>query len=116
MGYIFVVDILETETFVDWLDDLRDRRARNLIIGRLYRLQRGLFGDAKSVGGGVGELRIHTGPGYRIYFVRRGELLVVLLSGGDKSSQAADIERAKAMAEALQASDLRSLRIFGEDL
>ena len=108
-----MIDILEAQAFVDWLDALRDRRARNLITGRLYRLRRGLFGDVRSVGSGVGELRIHAGPGYRIYFVRRGELLVVLLSGGDKASQAADIERAKAMAEELQESDLASLRIFG---
>ncbi|MBO9543683.1 type II toxin-antitoxin system RelE/ParE family toxin [Caulobacter sp.] len=110
-----MVDVLETKAFIDWVDALRDRQARNLVIGRLYRLQRGLFGDARPVGGGVSELRIHVGPGYRIYFVRRGELVVVLLSGGDKGSQAADIERAKAMAEALQASDLTSLRIFGAD-
>jgi putative addiction module killer protein len=96
-----VVEVLETGEFKAWLAGLRDRQAKLAIGSRLARLMRGLLGDLRPVGDGVSELRIHTGPGYRIYLVRRGDVLVVLLHGGDKSSQARDIEKAKAIARNL---------------
>jgi putative addiction module killer protein len=84
------------QPFVEWLDQLRaDRRARAAIQVRIDRIERGLAGDWKSVGGGVFEIRIDYGPGYRIYFGRDGQRLVVLLSGGDKGSQRYDINVAK---------------------
>lgn len=78
----------------DWLDRLRDGQARARIIARLDRLQAGLFGDWKSVGGGVSELRIDHGPGYRVYYGQEGATLVLLLCGGDKDTQTKDIEKA----------------------
>ena len=81
--------------FEDWFNGLRDKQAKRRIRVRLARARAGNFGDSKSVGGGVQELRISYGPGYRVYFGRDGEKLVVLLSGGDKSSQEKDIELAK---------------------
>ena len=81
--------------FSDWLDNLRDRKARGIIRARLNRVQLGNLGDCKSVGDGVLELRVAFGPGYRVYFGQEGEWLVVLLCGGDKASQDKDIERAK---------------------
>ena len=81
--------------FRKWLRALRDVRARAKIRVRLNRVRLGNFGDAKSVGGGVSELRIPYGPGYRLYFARAGSTVVLLLCGGDKSSQKRDIETAK---------------------
>jgi putative addiction module killer protein len=81
--------------FADWLDGLRDAVAVKRIKQRLARVQIGLFGDAKSVGDGVSELRVDHGPGYRVYFARRGDVVVILLCGGDKGSQKRDIARAK---------------------
>jgi putative addiction module killer protein len=92
------VELKQTETFRLWEAKLRDRRARTVIASRLMRLSEGILGDAPSVGGGVRELRIHYGPGYRIYFQQRGSTLIVLLCGGDKSSQQRDIETAKTLA------------------
>lgn len=88
----------QTLEFQDWMARLRDRLAVKRIAQRIVRLQSGLFGDAKFFDG-IGELRVDHGPGYRVYFVRRGDTLVVLLCGGDKSTQPRDIERAKAMAK-----------------
>lgn len=82
-----------------WLDGLRDRWAKARIEVRLRRLSLGNPGDVKSVGDGILELRIDHGPGYRVYFMRRGVLLVLLLCGGDKSSQQKDIAQAKLIAE-----------------
>jgi putative addiction module killer protein len=82
--------------FVEWLETLSDGRARAKIQARLARLAVGNFGDIAPVGGGVMELRIHWGPGYRVYFARRGAVIVVLLCGGDKRTQRRDIDRAKA--------------------
>jgi putative addiction module killer protein len=93
------MEVKQTETFRVWERKLRDRRARTLIAARLFRLAEGLAGDAAPVGEGVSELRIHHGPGYRIYFQRRGAVLIVLLCGGDKGSQDRDIAIAKRLAK-----------------
>ena len=90
--------IEKTERFTRWLDGLRDRTAAALIITRLARLQAGHFGDVKAIGDGVSELRIDRGPGYRVYFTRLGDTVVLLLCGGDKATQRADVETAKHMA------------------
>lgn len=79
-----------------WLDSLRDRKTRQRILNRLFRVESGNYGDHKSVGDGVIELRFFFGAGYRIYFGEDGDKLVILLTGGDKSSQSEDIEQAKA--------------------
>jgi putative addiction module killer protein len=91
-------EVQQTDTFAAWVAGLTDRQARIRIADRLLRLTRGNFGDARSVGGGVSELRIDHGPGYRVYFTRRGQTVVILLCGGDKGSQSRDIARAQAMA------------------
>ena len=93
-----MVEIRQTSVFAKWLRELRDMQARARIQMRLDRVERGLFGDVKPVGEGISELRIDHGPGYRIYFMQRGQVLVVLLCGGDKATQARDISAAKAMA------------------
>jgi putative addiction module killer protein len=87
---------------VEWYEQLRDEQARTRIRGRLFRLSHGNPGDVRSVGGGVSEIRIDHGPGYRIYFTKIGTLLVLLLCGGDKDSQIRDIARAKRLAQALR--------------
>lgn len=89
----------QTEGFARWLADLRDLRARIAIARRIERLAAGNFGDVKPVGDGVSELRIATGPGYRVYFTRRQRTLVILLCGGDKRTQRADIRRAQHLAK-----------------
>ena len=93
--------VTRTEEFSSWLKSLGDSRARAKILLRIDRLELGNPGDIAPVGEGVSELRIHYGPGYRIYIVQRGEEFVVLLCGGDKSSQDADISRAKKLASEL---------------
>ena len=97
-----MIEIVETELFSDWLAALADLRAKARILARIGRMALGNPGDVKPVGDGVSEMRIDHGPGYRVYFARRGRLYVLLLCGGDKSSQSRDIERAKAMAKALK--------------
>ena len=92
-----MIDVRQTEQFADWLDNLRDGVAVKAIKRRIARVQIGLFGDTKSVGDGVFELRIDHGPGYRVYFARQGDVVVLLLCGGDKKSQQRDIMRAKAL-------------------
>ena len=94
-------EIHRTATFAKWLDGLSDDRARRRIAARVVRIEAGLFGDVKSVGGKVSELRVDVGPGYRVYFTRRGKELILLLCGGDKSTQGADITAAQAMVVAL---------------
>lgn len=94
-----MLQLKQTETFRKWRMRLRDERARGLIASRLDRLAYGQTGDAMPIGSGISELRIHFGPGYRIYFQRRGETVIVLLCGGDKSSQARDITAAKRLAK-----------------
>ncbi len=92
------VEIGETDVYARWFAKLRDRRARFQIAARVRRLATGHAGDARSVGKGVSEIRIDYGPGYRVYFTRRGRTLVVLLAGGDKDSQRRDIAAAQALA------------------
>lgn len=92
-------EIRQTPEFRDWLVKLKDRLAQAIILRRLDRLALGNFGDAKPIGDGVSEFRIDHGPGYRVYFVRRGHMVIVLLCGGDKGSQARDITRAKSLAQ-----------------
>ena len=92
------MELKQTETFRIWESKLRDRRARTIIAARLFRLAEGLAGDAAPVGEGVSELRIHYGPGYRVYFQQRGNIFIVLLCGGDKGSQTRDISAAKKLA------------------
>src|SRR5271168_702850 len=93
------LELEQTETFRLWEQKLGDRRARTLIAARLLRSAEGLLGDVGPIGDGVSELRIHHGPGYRVYFLRRGDSRVVLLCGGDKASQSRDIAKAKRLAE-----------------
>ncbi|MEA3389370.1 MAG: type II toxin-antitoxin system RelE/ParE family toxin [Pseudomonadota bacterium] len=88
----------QTPTFAKWFDGLKDSKAKSKIAARIARVQIGLMGDVKAVGGGVSELRIDFGPGYRVYFTKRGQQLIILLVGGDKGSQQRDIEKAKTMA------------------
>jgi putative addiction module killer protein len=95
-------ELRKTEVFSAWLDSLRDIQGRARIMARVERLAMGNAGDAAPVGEGVSELRIHHGPGYRVYFKRRGEQLIVLLAGGDKSTQAKDIELAQDLARGLE--------------
>ncbi|MBN1864924.1 MAG: type II toxin-antitoxin system RelE/ParE family toxin [Victivallales bacterium] len=96
-----MIEIRQTEIYFQWFVGLRDRRARALINARIRRLSLANFGDVKPVGEGVTELRIDYGPGYRVYFVQRGQMLVVLLAGGDKSTQDKDIKRALKLAREL---------------
>lgn len=91
--------ILQTRYFRDWIDGLRDRKGRVRIDDRLRRLASGNAGDNSPVGDGVLELRLHFGPGYRVYYIWRGDVLIILLTGGDKSSQARDIAKAKQLAK-----------------
>ncbi len=88
--------------FSEWLDNIADATAQGLIAARIKRLQQGLMGDAKSVGGGVMELRIHRSPGWRVYFTRRGAQIIVLLAGGTKATQQRDIRRAQALAAEIE--------------
>lgn len=94
-----MIELRQTETFRKWRLRLRDQRAKAIIASRLDRLAYGNIGDVAPVGHGISELRIHYGPGYRIYFQTRGQTIIVLLCGGDKSTQAKDIETAKRLAE-----------------
>ncbi|HYF57095.1 MAG TPA: type II toxin-antitoxin system RelE/ParE family toxin [Salinarimonas sp.] len=94
-----MIEVRQTALFAAWLRDLRDLKARVRIAVRIERLQEGNFGDAKSVGQGVSDLRIDYGPGYRVYYVRRGSTAVVLLCGGDKQTQDRDVARALKLAK-----------------
>lgn len=91
-------EIRQTAIFASWLTGLRDERAKARIAERLHRFGAGNPGDIKSVGDGVTEMRIDYGPGYRVYYTRRGSVVVILLCGGDKRGQQRDIRRAKALA------------------
>lgn len=96
-----MIEIRQTEGYEQWFDSVRDRQARVRIDARIRRLSLGNPGDVTPVGEGVSELRIDYGPGYRVYFVQRGQALVVLLAGGDKRTQDRDIRTALEMARAL---------------
>ncbi len=96
-----MVEIRQTETYLQWFRALRDRQAKARINVRIRRLSMGSPGDVKPVGKGVSELRINYGPGYRIYFIQRGEDLVILLAGGDKKTQGQDIRTALNLAQDL---------------
>ena len=95
-------EVRKTATFSKWLGNLVDSQARARILIRIDRLALGLTGDVKAVGEGVSELRIDYGPGYRVYFITRGEKLVILLVGGDKRSQDRDIASAQKLARAIK--------------
>lgn len=96
-----MMEIRQTQVYSRWFRKLRDRRAKARIDIRIRRLSLGNPGDAKSVGQGVSELRIDYGPGYRVYFTRRGEAVVILLAGGDKGTQSRDIRKALELAQDL---------------
>ena len=96
-----MIGLRKTEVFGRWMDGLRDIRARARVQVRIERLASGHAGDAKPVGEGVSELRIDYGPGYRVYFTRRASTVVILLAGGDKRTQAADIKTAIRLAKTL---------------
>lgn len=94
--------VLQTQEFQDWLDDLKDTKAQLRIVARLRLAEAGNLGDWKPVGGEVSEMRIAWGPGYRLYFTKRQNILVVMLAGGDKSTQARDIKRAQKILQQLE--------------
>jgi putative addiction module killer protein len=98
---MIMIEIRKTEVFAKWLDGLHDIRARARILVRIERLAAGNPGDVKSVGEGVSELRIDYGPGYRVYYKKQGQKVVILLAGGDKSTQAKDIKTALRLARNL---------------
>lgn len=87
--------VLQTQEFQNWLDALRDRRGQPRIAARVRLAEAGNLGDWKPIGGDISEMRVDFGPGYRLYFTRRGSVLIVMLAGGDKSTQARDIRRAQ---------------------
>lgn len=97
-----MIEVRTTAGFTKWFRSLKDRRAKARIQARIDRVEMGHFGDVAPVGEGVSELRIFYGPGYRVYFVQKDAVVVILLSGGDKSSQKADIAKAKEIARQLE--------------
>jgi putative addiction module killer protein len=104
-----VYQLRQTDTFAKWLRGLRDARSKARTLSktgqggaRLESARLGNLGDSKVVGGGIREMRVHTGPGYRVYFVRRQKVVLILLCGGDKSSQGPDIRRAMQLAEEIE--------------
>ncbi|WP_175869614.1 type II toxin-antitoxin system RelE/ParE family toxin [Bartonella gabonensis] len=96
-----VAIIKTTDEFDKWLEKLKDRKAANMILERLRRIRSGLLGDVKFFNG-IGELRIHYGAGYRIYFVKKGDKIIILLWGGNKSTQSNDIQKALSLLEDLK--------------
>jgi putative addiction module killer protein len=96
--------LVQSSVFAQWLKGLKDSVARARILSRMKQAASGNFGDCKPVGGGVSEMRIHSGPGYRVYFVQHGAVVYVLLCGGDKSTQDRDIAKAKRLAKELKES------------
>lgn len=97
-----MIEIRETDLYHEWFEHLKDKRAQARIDARIRRVSLGNFGDVGPVGKGVSELRIDYGPGYRVYFTQHGNTLVILLCGGDKSTQAKDIQLAHELAQALE--------------
>jgi putative addiction module killer protein len=96
------MEVRQTPVFSDWMARLRDHRARAKIAARIDRMALGNSGDVQPVGQGVSELRIHYGPGYRVYFAKRDKILIVLLCGGDKSTRTEDIKAARLLAADLE--------------
>ena len=96
-----MIELRKTEAYIRWLDSLRDVHARARVLVRIERLAAGNPGDVRPVGEGVSELRIDYGPGYRVYFKKRGRMIVVLLAGGDKRTQSRDIETALRLSRGL---------------
>lgn len=94
-----MIEVRQTEAFSHWLRRLRDENARSRVLIRIRRLSLGNFGDVKPVGGGISELRIDYGPGYRVYLCRRGDAIILLLTAGTKKTQEADIAQAKELAQ-----------------
>jgi putative addiction module killer protein len=97
-----MIVIRETECFKTWIRALKDRQTKQIINAHIRRISAGNFGDAKPVGTGISELRINHGPGYRVYYTQRGYEIMILLCGGDKSTQSRDIEAAKKIAANLE--------------
>lgn len=97
-----MLEVRKTDVYAVWIDELRDQQGRARILVRVERLAAGNPGDAKPVGEGVSELRIDVGPGYRVYYTQQGQKIVILLAGGDKSTQATDIKTALRLARNLQ--------------
>jgi putative addiction module killer protein len=100
-----MIKVRRTEIFDRWMRKLRDPNARARIQIRLDRLTRGLFGDVKDIGQGLSELRIDYGPGYRVYLMKRGDVFLILLCGGDKRTQDSDIKQAKSLADEWKRAD-----------
>lgn len=96
-----MIQIRKTDAFAEWLDGLRDLQGRARVLARIERLASGLLGDVKPVGEGVSELRVDCGPGYRVYFTKQNREIIILLAGGDKSTQARDIREAHRLARNL---------------
>ena len=94
--------VLQTDAFRDWLDGLMDAKAQVRIAARLRLAEAGSLGDWKSVGSGISEMRVDVGPGYRLYFTRRQNIIIVMLAGGDKSTQARDMKRAQRLLRELE--------------
>ena len=97
-----MIEVRQTEVFANWFANLRDRKAKARVQVRIDRMEVGNFGDVAPVSQGISEMRIAYGPGYRVYFVQKGPIIVILLCGGDKSSQSSDIIKAKAIANQLE--------------
>ena len=97
-----VMQIRKTDVYAEWIDNLRDLQGRARILVRVERLASGNPGDVKAISGGVSELRVHVGPGYRVYFTQRGHDIVILLAGGGKSTQPKDIQTALQLAKNLE--------------
>lgn len=96
-----MIEIRETDLFAYWIDNLRDVNAKARVLVRIERLRSGNAGDVKPVGEGISEMRISYGPGYRVYFIQRGNEVIILLAGGDKSTQSGDIKKASRLARNL---------------
>lgn len=96
-----MIEVRQTDDFAKWFKSLKDRQVRARIQARIDRIGLGSFGDCEPVGGGISEMRIHFGPGYRVYFIQRGTEIVVLLAGGSKRTQSKDILKAKRLADNL---------------
>jgi putative addiction module killer protein len=100
-----MIDFQQSIEFANWLTALKDKIGKVRVLARLRAAELGNFGDCEPVGEGVSQMRVHYGPGYRIYFTRKGAVIYLLLTGGDKSTQKRDIKRAKQMAQNLRGEE-----------